>query len=88
MNIYKYTCIKVDGTVYMYIYIHISTLYMWKRIHVYIYFLERKLLCSSGVPGGEVLKARMNLFLTTINLHLSTIRFDSFVDSILKIQNT
>ena len=57
MNIYKYTCIKVDGTVTMYKYIHISTLYMSKRIHVYINLFERKILCSSGVPGGEVLKA-------------------------------
>ena len=63
MNIYKYTCSKVDGTMYttglctyIYIYIHISTLYMCKRIHVYIYLLEQKMLCSSKVPGGEVLK--------------------------------
>jgi len=30
---------------------------MCKHIHVYIYLLEQKMLCSSRVPGDEVLKA-------------------------------
>ena len=47
----------MDGTVDMYIYKHISALYISKRIHLYIYLLERSTLCSLGVPGSEVLKA-------------------------------
>jgi len=93
MNIYKYTCIKVDGTMYtteLCTCIHIYTYQHCICVNVYMYIY----ICSNGkyFVLQESLEARcwrpaMSLFLSTINLHLPTIRFDSFFDSILTIQN-
>jgi hypothetical protein len=65
VNIYKFTCTKVDENMYTtglctYIYIYTCIL-------VYICLLELKMLCASRVPGGEVLKASNKFILVNYN---------------------